>query len=939
MAQQQAAFQLESRPTLMLLDGNALVHRAWHAIQNPLTRRSTGEDVRGAYGFIQMLLKSVQDYRPEGIAITFDTPAPTFRDAIFAEYKAQRPPTPSPLLAQFPLVRRIVEVFRVPIFELDGYEADDLLGTLSAQSVEQGYRALVVTGDTDTLQLVDQHVNVLLQYSIQKRTVYDDLEVRKKYGGLGPRQLIALKALRGDPSDNIPGVPGVGEKTAVKLLLDYETVEGIYANLDKLTPKQRELFEQHREQVARGIRLVTIQQDAPVKLDPGACKWGEYERREVIEVLRDLEFFSIVDRIPVGKDERGAPPAAQEKAEGKNGAAPPAPAVDYRTVTRSEELEELASEMAASEGFAFDTETTHQDQMKARLVGLAFSSAKGRGWYVPVGHARGEQLPKRQVLDALRPALEDPGKPKAGHNANYDVTVLANEGVHVRGLDCDTMLLSYMLGHKAVGLKQLALAILGVEMTPISAVIGSGRNEKTMDQVAIADAASYACADAEMTLRLREALEPSLKRDRAWWLYQNVEMPLLPVVVQMQRDGITLDTKLLREMGEEFGREIGDLERTVFDTVGHTFNMGSPKQLGEVLFDELRLPKTKRTASGGHSTDAAALESVRHMLGQGNGGNPDPRGLAVIDSLLRWRELTKLKSTYVDALPEIVNADTGRVHTSYNLAGAVTGRMSSSDPNLQNIPIRTEMGRRIRRAFVPREAGWQLVGADYSQIELRVLAHLSQDPALLEAFRQGQDIHASTASQVFGVPLKEVTSDQRRLAKVLNFGVIYGLSAFGVAQQTELSPDQGVEFIQSYFARYPRVKEYLNETRRKAREEGSVATLLGRKRHTPEASTGNFVARQAAEREAINMPVQGTAAEIMKLAMLRVAERLRADGLRSRMLLQVHDELIFESPADEVERLRALLQDVMPRAMEGVAEFTVPLEVAVKVGGNWGELE
>lgn len=921
----------------MLLDGHALVHRAWHAIQNPLTMRRTGEDVRGAYGVVQMFLKAVQDYRPANIAITFDTPAPTYRHEAFAAYKAQRPATPPELLSQFPFVRRLMEAFHVPIYELDGYEADDLLGTLSVQAAEQGLDALIVTGDTDTLQLVAPHINVLLQYSIQKRTVYDDLEVRKKYGGLGPGQLIELKALRGDPSDNIPGVPGVGEKTAVKLLSDHGDIAGVYANLDKLTPKLREALEQHRAQVEQGVKLVTINRESPVRLDVEACKWGEYDRREVIDFLRELEFFSLVDRIPEGKkdsaqDAIAAPLRARQ--QGSDGAA----RVDYRTVTSTEDLEALVSELATAAGFAFDTETTHQDQMRARLVGLSFSTAAGRAWYVPVGHGQGQQLPKRQVLDALRPVLEDASKPKAAHNANYDMTVLANEGIQVRGVDCDTMLLAYMLGHKAVGLKQLALALLGEEMTPISALIGGGRNERTMDHVPIADAAPYASADADMTLRLREALEPRLKPQKAWWLFQNVEAPLLPIVVQMERDGIALDSAMLEAMGQELGDEIARSERTVYETMGRPFNMGSPKQLGEVLFGELRLPKTKRTASGGYTTDASALDWLRQTLAEGN-SDADPRALAVLDAVLRWRELTKLKSTYVDALPTMVNPATKRVHTSYNLAGAVTGRISSSDPNLQNIPIRTELGRRIRRAFVPREPGWQLVAADYSQIELRVLAHLSQDPTLLEAFHQGQDIHRATASRVFGVPLTEVTPDQRRLAKVLNFGVIYGLSAFGVSQQTELSPDQGAEFITSYFARYPGVKTYLDATRRKAREEGFVETLLGRRRFTPEASTGNFVARQAAEREAINMPVQGTAAEIMKLAMIRVAERLRESGLRARMLLQVHDELIFESPAEEAERLRALLQAVMPRAMDGVAEFTVPLDVAVKSGANWGELE
>ncbi|MSQ11182.1 MAG: DNA polymerase I [Dehalococcoidia bacterium] len=915
MTSQQSALDLQGRPLLILLDGHALVHRAWHAIQNPLTLRRTGEDVRGAYGVLTMVLKTLQDHPPFAIALTFDTPAPTFRHTEFAAYKAQRPPAPPELRGQFPHVRRILEAFRMPVYELDGYEADDLLGTLSAQAEAKGMDTLIVSGDMDTLQLVSPHVSVLLQHSIAKRVIYDERTARQRYGGLAPTQLPQIKALCGDPSDNIPGVPGIGEKTAIKLLGDFGSLEGLYANLEKLSPRQRETLQQHRAAVEQSARLATIRRDVPVQLNVQACRWGQFKRREVVELLREYEWHSVVDRIPQAEGDDEASPSRAQPA-----------GTDYRTVTRTEELEALVSELAASQQVAFDTEATGTDPMRSRLVGLSFSTAQGRAWYVPVGHAQDGQLPKTQALDALRPILEDPGKPKTAHNANYDMTLLANEGVQVRGVECDTMLLAYLLGHRAIGLKQLTLALLGEEATPISALLSSGKNQKTMDQVPIVDASAYACSDADMTLRLRAALEPDLKKQRAWDLFTKVEMPLLPIVVQMQRDGVALDVSLLQGMGETLGEELARMERETYEAVGHQFNLGSPKQLAEVLFGELQLAKGKRTRTGGYTTDAATLEPLR-------GVHP------VIEPLLRWRELSKLKSTYVDALPEMVNPATGRVHTSYNLAGAVTGRISSSEPNLQNIPIRTELGRRIRRAFVPGFPGWLLIAADYSQIELRVLAHLSQDPALLDAFHRGLDIHAATASQVFGAPLDKVTPDQRRLAKVLNFGVIYGLSAYGIAQQTELSPEEGTAFIESYFARYPGVREYLERTRQQARDVGSVETLLGRRRATPEASTGSFPARQAAEREAINMPVQGTAAEVMKLAMIRVARRLEEEKLRSRMLLQVHDELIFEAPSEEAEPLKALLLDVMPRAMEGFAEFSVPLAVAVKSGANWGELE
>ncbi|MSP78133.1 MAG: DNA polymerase I, partial [Dehalococcoidia bacterium] len=911
------------------------VHRAWHAIQNPLTNRRTGEDVRGVYGFIQMFMKAVQDYKPAYLAITFDTHAPTFRHIAFEAYKAQRPAMPDDLRKQFPLVHGIMEAFKIPVFEVDGFEADDLMGTLSLQAEQHGLDALVVTGDTDVLQLISPHTRVLMYSGFTTQAVYNDLMFREKYGGLVPSQLVTYKALLGDTSDNVPGVPGIGKVAATKLLLAYHDVEGIYANLSKLPPKQQELFKQHRDTLRQGIELITIHRDAPVALNVDLAKWPQYERKDVVERLRELEFLSLVDRIPEGLPSTNADGTPQPTVfQPRTNAIPR----DYQCVSTMEALEALKVELA-THPFALDTETTSTDPMRAKLVGLSFATAPGKAWYVPVGHSSGAQLSARLVLDVLKPVLEDGKVSKAAHNANYDMSVLANEGVFVQGLDMDTMLAAYMLGHKAIGLKQMALAILGEEMTPIASLIGTGRNEKTMDLVSIADTVPYAAADADMTLRLRAVLEPELKAlAAAYHLFTTVEMPLLPIVVQMQRDGIALDTAQLEAMSLTMGDELARLERSVYEAVGHQFNMGSPKQLGDVLFDELHLPKTKRTASGGYTTDASALDNLRETLGRGE-TNADPRGLQVIEGLLKWRGFSKLKSTYVDSLPTTVNPRTRRIHTTYNLAGSVTGRIASSEPNLQNIPIRTEAGRRIRRAFVPREPGWILLGADYSQIELRVLAHLSQDPSLLEAFHQGLDIHSATASQVFNVPLKEVSSDQRRIAKVLNFGVIYGLSAYGIAQQTELSPEQGRAFISSYFGKYPLVLEYIERTKKMARDKGYVETMLGRRRQMPEALSTNRVAREAAEREAINMPVQGTAAEIMKLAMIRVAAQLKHERVKSRMLLQVHDELIFETPAEEVSLLRAMLMETMPKALEGIAPFTVPLDVAVKTGASWGELE
>ena len=935
--EQQATLGVEDSPLLVLVDGHAMVHRAFHAIQNPLTLRRTGEEVRGVYGFTQMLLRAVETLRPTHLVLTFDYPTPTFRHDLFEEYKAQRPSMPQELSNQFPHIRRLMEALRVPIMEMDRYEADDLLGTLSAQANEKGLDTVIITGDTDTLQLVGPRVRVLLQYSTQKQTIYGETEVRERYGGLTPNQLIDHKALCGDTSDNIPGIPSIGPKTATKLLMQYGDLQGIYDHLDELPARQYSLFEEHHDRVFRGQILVTIVRDAPVTLDLEAARWGAYNRAEVVEVLKDLEFFSTINRIPGGQFDGPveSPSAPREDA-------PPSVETRYTTVRDEASLDALVRALTTSQGFAFDTETAPDgldvkgvQPMRSNLVGLSFSTEAGGAWYVPVGHMEDRQLSLEHVLETLRPVLDDPALPKAAHNGNYDLTVLAAHGLRVQGFAFDTMLAAHLLGHKAIGLKNMSLDLLGEEMTPIGDLIGTGRAQTTMDRVSIDKAAPYACADADMTFRLWVMLEERLRDQGLLDYFTSIEMPLMPIVVDMQVTGVALDVDMMHKMADALGQRVAQLEVDSYEALGHRFNLGSPKQLGEVLFDELRLGdiaevgKPKKTKTGGYSTDAAALETLR-------GVHP------LVDMVLEHRQLSKLKSTYVDALPTLINPRTGRLHTTYNQAGSVTGRVSSNDPNLQNIPIRTDLGRQIRVAFLPGQEGWLLLAADYSQIELRVLAHLSRDPGLLEAFREDQDVHAATAAQVYGVGLDQVTPDMRRIAKVLNFGIIYGLSAFGISQQTELTVEEGRNFIESYLGRYPLVKQYIDDTKQMARDKGYVETLLGRRRYTPEIASSNPTIRQSTEREAINMPVQGTAAEALKLAMLGVAREMGARRLRSNLLLQVHDELIFETPPDEIEELKSLVVGVMPRAMEWApkpVEFAVPLKVATKSGANWGELE
>ena len=921
---------LKEKPLLILMDGHALVHRAWHAmIEQPLNVSSTGEDVRAVYGFLNAFLRSLSDLTPTHCAIAFDLPAPTFRHIEFKEYKAQRPPTPPELRGQFDRVRQLMKAFDVPIFEVEGFEADDVLGTLCRQAEQQEIETLVLTGDTDTLQLVSPWVRVLLSYSVQKRTIYDVTAVRERYGGLGPEAVADIKALQGDTSDNIPGVPGVGAKTAIKLVSEFGSVEGIYESLAQVTPPRiQKNLEDNRELALQGKMLTTIVRDVPLELDLESSRFWRYNRGEVVALLRELEFASMVSRIPASElDGGGVDSEIDIPVDGVE--------THYATVSTEAALDDLIRELTNVGSFAFDTETTSTNAISAGLVGLSFSTEAGKGWYVPVGHDEGKQLPLQHVLERIGPLFEDENVAKAAHNANYDVTVLAGHGIRVRNLDFDTMLAAHLSGRKAIGLKGLALEYFNEEMTPITDLIGTGRKQVTMAQVPVEDAAEYAAADADFTQRLRGVFEQELQNKGLREPFDRVEMPLVPVLVQMQRDGVAVDAEQLETMAVELGGQLSQIQSEMYDLVGHEFNLNSPQQLGEVLFQELRLPPTKRTQKG-HSTDAESLERLKGILDRGETEGVDPKSYQVLDLMLEYRQLSKIKGTYVDALPALVNPRTGRVHTSYNQTGSATGRVSSNDPNVQQIPVRTELGRRVRKAFVVEDApNWTFLGADYSQIELRVLAHVSQDAGLLDAFHNDEDVHASTASSVYDVPIADVTPDMRRIAKIMNFGVLYGLSAFGISRQTDLSPDEGSAFIETYFGKYPGIRTYVDTVKSQVKEQGYVETLLGRRRYIPEMHSSNFNVRSAGERMAINMPIQGTAADIIKIAMINIQERIDSLGLRSKMILQVHDELIFEVPQDELEQMNAVVMELMPSAMT----LAVPLRVELKAGHNWGDME
>ena len=969
----------QDSPLLILIDGHALVHRAHHAMRDPLTVQGTGEVVSGVYGFLNMFLRAIEEWKPTHCIVTFDVSAPTFRHEAFKEYKAHRPPTPPELRDQFGRVKQFMEAFNVPVFEMAGFEADDILGTLGAQAEGEHLDTLILTGDSDILQLVSPSVRVLLDSGRQRANAYDIAKVKERYDGLGPEYVAEIKALEGDKSDNIPGVPRVGRKTAIKLLTEYGSIEGIYEHIDEVKPPGIQRSMRENEELALHCKmLTTIRRDVPVELNTDAARFGGFERSEVLALMRELEFFSMVNRIP----SNGMGGAGGEQLGMLDMTADERTPAEYIVVDTEAALDAMLSALEASEIVAFDTETTSQTAMLAELVGLSFSNEEGKGWYVPVGHEEGQQLERDYVLERLRPMLEsgkaglggalaasdkksalaasdkryalaasdkryalaasDKRYALAAHNANYDMTVLANYGINVERIAFDTMIAAHLCGRTrtSIGLKPLALSLLHEDMTPIEDLIGRGRNQITMDKVEIAKAADYAAADADMTYRLVDVFEKELEENNLRVTFDTLEMPLVPVLVKMQRDGVAIDTGALAPMSIEMGEQIDAIRQSMYDTVGHEFNLNSPKQLGDVLFNELYLPPTRKTPSGGFTTNAAALDGLKEFLDSGNAEGVDPKAYQVLDMVLEYRQLSKLKSTYVDALPTLVNPNTGRIHTEFKQTGSDTGRLSSTEPNMQNIPVRTELGRRVRSAFVAENApDWTLLGADYSQIELRILAHYSRDEGLMAAFLNGEDIHAATAASVYGVAISDVDAEMRRVAKIMNFGVLYGLSPFGIRQQTGFSAEEGKAFIDTYFTNYPGIRGYIEGIKEQVKMDGYVETLMGRRRRINEVHSSNFHTRAAGERMAVNMPIQGTAADIVKIAMINIQQRMGALGMRSKMILQVHDELIFEVPRDELGHMQAIITELMPTAVPPHVGFEVPLEVEMKVGDNWGDME
>ncbi len=954
-----------SRPKLALVDGHAVAFRAFHALRDADLRSSSGEPTFAVFGFCQIVLTTLGQLKPDYAAVAFDV-GRTFRDDLYAEYKAQRSEPPSEFGIQLRRIKQIVQALNVPIYTAPGFEADDVIGTLARQATAQNVDTYIITGDSDTLQLVDEHVRVLLAVPYGKKQEakeYDLQAVIERYKGLQPSQLADLRGLKGDTTDNIPGVKGIGETGAISLLNQFGSVEQIYARFDEVPNRYRKVLDGQQEQALFSKRLATIVADAPVQLDLEHARLGHYDRDEIIGMFQELQFRSLINKLP--------PVAGQPLPEPSSAAVPPSvpgasdtspaqmdlfgagevataqptavavpagavapPHGAYSVVQTTDQLAALVATLQAAPAFAFDAETTSLQAVSTDVVGLSFATTPGQAWYVPVAHKgpdAGEQLPRDTVRDALLPIMEDAAKSKIAHNAKFDLLALRTMDINVQGLQFDTMIAATLLGNQNTGLKDLAFNVLRLKepMTDISELIGKGRSEITFDYVPVERAAPYAAADADMTLRLYAHFNEELDREpRIRQIFEQIEMPLVPVLADMEWQGIKVDVPVIKQLGGGIEARIQALEAEIFAIAGMRFNLGSGSQLNQVLFEKLQVPTSglSRTKTGLYSITAEVLDKL-------SGVHP------IIDMILEHRRLVKLKSTYIDALPALVD-ERSRVHTEFKQLGAATGRLSSNSPNLQNTPVRTEQGREIRRAFVA-EPGHRLLSADYSQIELRILAHVTQDPALLETFRRDLDIHAATAARLFGVPLQQVTKNQRRIAKTTVFGTIYGISAFGLAARTDLSRDEAQRLINGLFETYPGIKRVFDETLQFGREHGYVETLFGRRRYFGRGRDNTLVTasgtrRLAAEREAINAPIQGTSADLIKMAMSRLFRELETGGYQAKMILQVHDELLLEVPDDELDEVRVLVAKVME---DIYPELSVPLEVEASAGRNWDEME
>ncbi|GAA5524573.1 DNA polymerase I [Microbulbifer aestuariivivens] len=905
-----------SAAPLILVDGSSYLYRAFHALP-PLTT-SDGRPTGAVRGVISMLRRHLREHPDSTVAVVFDAKGKTFRDELFEDYKSHRPPMPDDLRAQIQPIHDIIDAMGLPRLVIDGVEADDVIGTLALQAQQQGQQVIISTGDKDMAQLVRPGITLV---NTMSNTEMDTDGVREKFG-VGPELIIDFLALMGDKSDNIPGVPGVGEKTALALLQNLGGLKDIYADLDAIAPlgfrgskTLAKKMQEHREAAELSYLLATIKTDVEMPYQPQELHNAAPDRDKLAELFTAMEFRGWLEELGRGEDTAAAMPEAMQEAVAR----------EYEVVTEQKVFDAWLQKLQAAEIFAFDTETTSLNYMQAKLVGVSFAVEPGKAAYVPLAHdymGAPPQLPFDATLASLKPLLEDPAQKKVGQNLKYDSHILANYGIALRGIARDTMLESYVLDSTASrhDMDSLALKYLGEKTVHFEDIAGKGAKQLTFNQIELDKAGPYAAEDADITLRLHRELSsrlaeiPSLAR-----VLDEIEMPLLPVLARIERNGAYVDARMLAAQSAELEQKMSELQQKAFAEAGEEFNLSSPKQLGHILFEKLEIPVIKKTPKGAPSTAEAVLQELAHDH-------------ALPALIMEYRGLAKLKNTYTDKLPKMIDPGTGRVHTSYHQAVAATGRLSSSDPNLQNIPIRSPEGRRIRQAFVAPE-GSVIIAADYSQIELRIMAHLSADKGLVDAFAHGADIHRATAAEVFEVPASEVTDEQRRRAKAINFGLIYGMSAFGLARQLGIPRADAQTYIDRYFERYPGVLRYMENTRKQAAEEGYVETLFGRRLYLPDIKARNGALRQAAERTAINAPMQGSAADIIKRAMIDVDAWLTGAQLQGKLIMQVHDELVLEVPEAEVQAVR---EGLIAR-MQGAAELHVPLIVDVGQGANWDE--
>jgi DNA polymerase-1 len=890
---------MENEKTVYLIDGTAYIHRAYHAIRG-LTN-SKGLPTNAIFGYTRILIKLMENRTPQYAAIFFDARGPTFRHELYKDYKANRPPMPEDMAVQIPYIKDVSAAYNLPIIELQGFEADDLIGTYARIAEKNGFSAVMVTGDKDYLQLVTDHV--IIWDPMKEKTI--DMHAIKKEYGLEPHQMIDVMGLSGDATDNIPGVPGIGQKTALDLIKTYGSLKRLYEQLDSVArKKQRENLARYKDQAFLSRALVTINTEVPAAVGLEAFKVKAPDAKTLAKLFGMLEFRQLQQAVSVKAD-----------LHRKN----------YQAVMSKEQLCKLVAQLEAAGIFALDTETTSPNPMEAKLVGLSFSIRPHEAFYIPCGHrylGAPKQLELTDIFGRLKTVLENPDIQKVGQNIKYDWMVLARHGIDLAGVSFDTMLASYLLNpsKRAHNLDQIALDFLGHKTITYQDVTGKGKKAISFAEVLLEKAVPYACEDADITLMAKDVLASKLDEIGLTKLLEEVEMPLIPVIMRMEMRGTGIDVERLHELSKSFEHQLEALEESIYALAGEKFNINSSRQLGSILFEKLKLPVQKKTKKKtGYSTDVDVLNTLA-------GHHELP---AVI---LKHRTLSKLKSTYVDALIDLLNLETGRIHTSYNQTVTATGRLSSSDPNLQNIPIRTDEGLEIRRAFVPQK-GWLLLSADYSQIELRILAHYSDDQILIKSFLDDEDIHSRTACEVFQVSPSMLNPDLRRQAKTINFGIIYGMSAFGLSKQLEISQKMAQTYIDHYFAGYQGVKRFLDRIIAEAAQTKQTSTLLGRIRLLPDINSSNNVLRQAAERTAVNTPIQGSAADLIKLAMIKVDRVFRESKLQAAMLLTVHDELVFEVPPEELEEVTSLVKEIM----EGIWSLKVPLKVNLSWGANWAE--